>query len=179
MSTPNFANRNASKYFVLEIEDDFEYDMQKEDIQYYLSEHGYEEMDSRPHDDNRSYPSVIIAQKSVEKYFGDFSVEIIINVLIRSGYYAGVNLDWEIEIETPYDKYNDEIPEKDWIIDQFEDEGYSRGFGTIQSKNVLNFIDKTIIQLSEETEEHLGKLTETYVRTALFSNGEAIYEKVS
>lgn len=178
MSTPNFANNNASKYFVLEIEDDFEYDMQKECIQDYLSEHGYEQMDSRPHNENRSYPAVIIAQKSMEKSFGDYTIEVIISVLIRSGYYAGVNLDWEIEIATPYDNFHDEIPEKDWIIDEFENEEYSRGFGTIQSKNVLNFIDKAIIKLSEETEEHLGKLTETYVRTALFSNGEAMYQKV-
>ena len=176
MSTPNFMNVNASKYFVLEIEDDFEFDIQKECLQGYLSEHGYTEENGHPNNDNRSYPSVMVASKSIEKTIADNPIEVSINVVIRSGYYAHVNLDWEIQIETGTDNFCDEIPEEKWIAEEFEYD-FSVGFSKIQSKNVMNFIHKSIEELVEETENHLSKLTETYVRTALFSNGEAIYEK--
>lgn len=177
MGTPNFMNKNASKHFVLEFEDDIEFDIQKENFQDFLMENGFDVDDSTPQDDNRSYPSICIASKSIEKTIADNNIEVIIHVIIRSGYYAGVNLDWDIQIETDNSSFYNEDVTPDQVFDDFIDLQFSEGFAKIQSKNVVKWIYKTIPTLIEEVETIYENVSETYNRVAVFSNGEAIYEK--
>lgn len=178
MSTPNFSLKNASKYFVIEINDDFDYEIEKDNIQNYLSEHGYDIDEYTPKDDNRSYPSRVIASKTITKQYCNYPIDVEILIVVRAGYYAHMNLDYSIKINGFIDSFIDEIPLKEWLIDDFEYLGYSKGFSTIQAKNVMNFIENSIETLKKETEEHFSKLSDSYICTANFLNGEAIYEKV-
>ena len=177
MGTPNFMNKNASKHFVLEIEDDFEYDMQKECLQEILGEEGFNEENFTPQEDNRSYPSICIASKSIDRVIAGNDIRVTILAIVRSGYYAAINLDWDIQIETDCCSYYNENVEADQIEGDFCDLGYSEGFAKIQSKNVVNWIDKTIPTMIEELEAIYERVSEKYNCVAVFSNGEAIYEK--
>lgn len=178
MSTPNFSLKNTSKYFVIEINNDFDYEIEKENIQDYLSEHGYDIDEYTPKDDNRSYPSRVIASKTITKQYCNYPIDVEILIVVRAGYYAHMNLDYSIKINGFIDSFIDEIPLKEWLIEDFEYLDYSKGFSTIQAKNVLNFIEKSINILKKEAEFHFSKLSQPYKCIAVFSNGEALYEKV-
>lgn len=181
MGTRNFAIENASNYFVVEdFEEEIDFDMWKEDIQFYLNDHGYESEDFIPQNDNRNFPSRVIASKTISKKIAENPIEVTIYAIVRSGYYAGACLDWSYQIETSSDRYLDEFPHKDWIVGEYLDiYEFSKGFGIIQSKNVLNFIDKALEDFKKDIETHFKNLTTQYNCIGVASNGEAFYEKVS
>lgn len=196
MSTPNFANRNTSKVFaigltqfdeeeepiypdMLNIEGIYEdvnlamqskFNYNNEVDVYFLNE--YDKYS------NRSYPAHNICQVSAEKEFGDMWVGITFVVKAVSGYYEGACLDYDIVITTEYD--DAEIDYVDQLIeDMAEDSEMNAGLKTIQKKNILNWIENTIPKMTVSIEEVFKDVSEAVmIKTAQFSNGEAIYQKV-
>ena len=145
MSTPNYKNVNASKVFATELEDSTELDDLIKNIQNEIGE----AVDINDHD--RSYPGNIISEirKSVGKW------GIIFYIIIRSGYYSGVNLDWDCKVL-------DDIKDMDF---DFNDKDLPK---TVQNK---------IESLKVKAEKVFTKFTTPLIRVATFSNGEAVYRK--
>jgi hypothetical protein len=147
MSTPNFYNKNASRVFASECQEEFDYNDLLDNVR---SELKYFNKQERP-DNDRSYPGTIFAEYNIES--GKFMASI--NLIARSGYYSGVNLDWEVEIEN-----------------QKTGDSFEMGEDKI-SATLQNLIDRKIKQI-----EKVYKIyTTPLICLGVFSNGEAIYEK--
>lgn len=107
MGTSNFLNRNASSIFALEIEDNWDFEMQFDGIACTLADKlGYHSycLDKAPTEpnSNRNFHGKVIGEKSRRKYDRERGVELIVTIkaIIRGGYYSGANLDWRLETET-------------------------------------------------------------------------------
>lgn len=200
MATNNFHNENASKIFAClgtyetpvldndgnetdEMEfytpEQWEYDDFKENLCEDLkSTFGYDDPTTKDVSELRSFPSSVIADKSVTKDFGNGYVQIDIAAIIRGGYYDGCNLDWQVGINVCGNDYDDGYESLESIAEDFEyHTDMNEGMAKIQAKNVLNWIEKTKAELVEELEKVFTTYSEPLVKVAQFSNGEAVYEK--
>lgn len=180
MATSNFYNKNATKIFASEIEDDFDYECLVDNIITNLKE----KTDKNPnismlrhtgkfHDEAHVLGSIAISKNYNLPNYGEIEVNVNIDMLLRHGYYAGINLDWDYQFEIE----GDEVSEWEDIISTLE---YLCDKRLV---NKTNFIDawfsKTKDQLSTIVEDVYECYTDSYVVSARFSNGETWYEKVS
>lgn len=117
MSTPNFALKNASRYFVFgmpvyythedidergldqellgkydELGTEFSYDCDKDNVYYALKAKGWHDIDEC--DGDRSYPTHLFSEKTKTISFGNTSVDITIQAGCTAGYYEAANFDW-------------------------------------------------------------------------------------
>jgi len=147
MSTPNFYNKNASKIFASECKEEWDFDDLLENVRSELK--GARELDES--DGDRNYPATIFTEFDIRQ--GNWIATI--NLTARSGYYGGVNLDWEAEIEN-------------------EKEYGSYELGEIKIPASLQArIDSKVRQV-----EKVYKIyTTPLICRGVFSNGEAVYEK--
>lgn len=118
-----------------------------------------------------------------DSYFGFHGIEIMadLEVTLNHGYYEGHNLDWEIRFEGfRYSDYED----MDDFLEDFRDEYLSyvnlnEGMAEIQwpnfCKRFKSWIQKCIIECEKKCREMCD---EVYHCIGVFSNGEAIYERV-
>ena len=158
MSAPNFYKKNASNYFAFqdrEMEEGYEFLIN--DIRDALEELGYESIDEKS-DMSRNYSGMIIAQKVFSKNIWTISIDVI----IRNGYYTGTNLDYDVHlIKETTDYYN------------FEE-------GNWEEIHFPEYIKKILDREINKLEKKYAKLSDSVLeRTALFSNGEALYSEVS
>lgn len=122
MSTPNFYNKNASRVFASEPQEEFEYNDLLDNVIYELHLERISESDN-----DRNYPALRFAKIELES--GKW--QAIIYLISRDAYYSGMNLDWEIE-----------------IIDQ--DEGDSYEYKEIEIPHALqSLIDSNIIKIEK------------------------------
>lgn len=153
MSTPNFYNKNASKIFACEVSEDFDYDALIGNLQYDKRLGGNPTKNAWESDYDRSYPGRVVNQNV--KQIGNWLVSI--NTIVRSAYYSGVNIDWEYIVENERKNYfsNNEL---------FDD----------VPKGVRKYLDKEIKKMEKVFAEYSTPL----ICRAIFSNGEAIYERI-
>ena len=123
MATGNFYNKNASCIYAVETEDEFAYEdlvlnLQSEfsalhtdrKVAYYREEDDYEK------DGLRSYCGKIIGiVDGPTKYYKKVETEVFIRaeIIVRNGYYSGVNLDYNIKVYANCEVYNLEIYDLD------------------------------------------------------------------
>ena len=202
MSTPNFALKNASRYFVFgmpayytqedidengldqELLDKYDefgteanyYDV-KHNVAYELKAKGWQNIDEC--DGDRSYPTHLFAQK-VESFFcGDTPIDVIIKAGCTSGYYEAANFDWFVKVRIDYDdsaSYEPDELEPDDVISQ---NWYgNRGLSTIHAAHVIRKIEAIIDELKNEAELAFSKCCdeEMYCAYQCF-NGEAGYSR--
>lgn len=174
MATGNFHNVNASKVFACELESEFDY----EDLMLNLEEAlkamkcDYCFNGDDPHE-LRSFPSRVLTGMGFSKDYKEFSVDMEISIIIRSGYYSGCNLDWDI-------KYSIEGIESDEpvFIDLLESyvecsekmakykASLAEQWAVRESSNIISRIEAIFAEFSIPLQT-----------VGSFSNGETIYEK--
>jgi len=187
MGTSNFYNKNAKDiYAVLMNEyendehvypDEWECDDLIDNTTYELESKGYTKVGKW--DNDRNFSGLILAEKTIYKSFGDVEVGFTIKAFLRSGYYDGANLDWEL--------YNYEGYEDDYgsIVDDMQsymEESYdmNRGMVMIQTKHAENWIDTEIQKEINILENFYQEICQHKLGVAArFSNGETIYTKVN
>lgn len=202
MSTPNFALKNASRYFVFgmpvyytqedidengldqdllgqydELSTECHYDDDKQNVAYELKAKGWDDIDE--FDGDRSYPTHLFAQK-VESFFcGDTPIDIIIKAGCTSGYYEAANFDWFVKVRVDCDDsalYDiDELEAYDVIRDNWYG---NRGLSTIHAARIIRKIEAIIDELKNEAELAFSMYCdeEMYCAYRCF-NGEAGYSK--
>ena len=207
MSTPNFALKNASRYFVLgmpvyytqedidengldqELLDKYDefgteanyYDV-KHNVTYELKAKGWHDIDE--FDGDRSYPTHLFAQKKEWLQCGDTSIEIIIQAGCTSGYYEAANFDWFAKVRVHgvidgwYETFEYESDELD-ANDVIRDNWYdNKGLSKIHSTHVIRKIQAIIDELKNEAELAFSMYCDEEMGLAcMFSNGEAIYDR--
>ena len=192
MSTRNFYTCNANNVYSFgeDAEDSFDFDVclnAIKDIAIY--KYGFEETSGC--DDNRSYTGSYILEKWLgAKEFYNSGLDTNINVIIvaRDGYYAGANLDFELEIENEYDepKKLGDYRNVDDLIDDMADvfvddyyDLYNYGLRKCFKNRYKAFLEHNIYEAIDYANDILSKLCDgEYRLIGTFSNGEGIYEKV-
>lgn len=178
MGTNNFHNKNASKVFsIMDIEDWFEMDMIKEDFKHQLEHLGYDYLDDPNYDGLRSFPATTLGIKSDGKMYGDAEVFITIKSIMRSGYYQGVNLDWELEVNIVNYELDNNFEWNGYNVESLLQDFMNNGMAKIHAPYVELFIQNTIEDMVGELEKLYKEMTQPLNKVGQFSNGNAVYEK--
>jgi len=148
MSTSNFYNKNASKIFVVNINEDNESYI-LDDIKTNLQQIGNP---CSKYDNERSYPCHIVTEidGGIGKWVTTFSI------IIRNGYYNDANLDWSCNL---YDTSKDE--QRD-----------------ITDDDLPRYLLKYIKAQKNKIEKLFLKNSIPLIKIATLSNGEAIYKRL-
>ena len=207
MSTPNFALKNASRYFVFgmpvyytqedidaneldqdllgkynELGTEFSYDAAKDNVFYALKVKGWHDIDKS--DGDRSYPTQLFAQKAECFMCGNTPIDIIIQAGCTSGYYEAANFDWFVNIKT-YRKaeYYYETCNYDYddltADDVIRDDWYdNKGLSKIHAAHVIRKIQAIIDELKNEAELAFSMYCDVEMYCAYQCfNGEAGYSR--
>ena len=175
MSTSNFHNVNASAIFAVPLENDFDYEDLVDNLKSELKDNSdYVDYGKTDPNELRSFPSRTLG--SIRRYhqYKDFYVEVCVTPVIRSGYYDGVNLDWNVDYSINGDSYD---------IDELENGiGYNTALPISKIKAYSLLAEKKAEKLKNEIVEKVESIfsdySEKYGVTAVFSNGETIYHKL-
>lgn len=192
MATGNFHNVNANKIFAVSFQNDND-DIEDDDNAFYDAEMQYDDLmmnvtsslgarfkrfnkgSGTDNNELRSYPSRVIGTVSEYKQYKGFEVGIHLTAIIRSGYYDGVNLDWQLSYSI-----DDEDTDEPDFADKIE---YYKQTTANNAKRLSSFAERWAERMAEEMIDKLegiyGEYTDQYVITAQFSNGETMYSKVS
>ena len=202
MSTPNFALKNASRYFVFgmpvyytqedidecgldqdllgkydELSTEFSYDACKDNVACELKKKGWQ--DIKECDGDRSYPTHLFAQKAESFFCGDTPIDVIIKAGCTSSYYEAANFDWFIKVRIDCDNsalYEPDELEPDDVISQ---NWYgNKGLSKIHAAHVIRKIQSIIDELKNEAELAFSMYCdEEMICTWIASNGEAGYDR--
>ena len=175
MSTSNFHNVNASAIFAVPLENDFDYEDLVDNLKSELKDNSdYVDYGKTDPNELRSFPSRSLG--SIRKYhqYKDFYVEVCVTPVIRSGYYSGCNLDWNVAYSINGDTYD---------IDELENGiGYNTALPISKIKVYSSLAEKKAEKLKNDIVEKLEAIynnySDRYGVTAVFSNGETIYHKL-
>jgi hypothetical protein len=175
MATSNFHNVNASAIFAVQLKDEWAYDDLVENLKSQLNnDPNYVDYGKSDPNELRSFPSRSLG--SIRKYheYKDFYVEVCVTPVIRSGYYDGVNLDWNVDYSINGDSYD---------IDELENGiGYNTALPISKIKAYSLLAEKKAEKLKNEIVEKVESIfsdySDRYGVTAVFSNGETIYHKL-
>ena len=207
MSTPNFALKNASRYFVFgmpvyytqediddngldqdllgkydELGTELNYQADKENVAYELKANGWHDIDEL--DGDRSCPTSLFAEKTKTILFGSTSVDITMQAGCTSGYYEAANFDWfsSVKVCGLIEGWNEEF---DYEADELEeydvirDNWYdNKGLSKIHASHIIRKIQAIIDELKNEAELAFSMYCDEEMGLACqFSNGEAIYDR--
>jgi hypothetical protein len=177
MATSNFHNVNASAIFAVRLEDEWAYDDLVENLTSELNNDAdYVDYGKTDKHELRSFPSRTLG--SIRKYhqYKDFYVEVCVTPVIRSGYYEGVNLDWNVDYSINGDAQYDN---NDFYIEDIAWYGkLPKSTATKYAKLAEKKADKIKNEIVEKVESIFSDYSEKYGVTAVFSNGETIYHKL-
>jgi len=178
MATSNFHNVNASHIFACSLENEWDYEDLVDNLKSELSnDSDYVDYGKTDHNECRSFPSRTLG--SIRKYhqYKDFYVEVCVTPVIRSGYYEGVNLDWNVDYLINGDVSYDSL---DFYID---DIAYCGNLPKSKATTYAKLAEKKAEKLKNEIVEKLESIYSDYSIklgvTARFSNGETIYHKIA
>ena len=175
MATSNFHNVNASAIFAVPLEHEFDYEDLVCNLESELSNNpDYVDYGKTDKNELRSFPSRTLG--SIRRYhqYKDFYVEVCVTPVIRSGYYSGCNLDWNVAYSINGDTYD---------IDELENGiGYNTALPISKIKVYSSLAEKKAEKLKNDIVEKLEAIynnySDRYGVTAVFSNGETIYHKL-
>ena len=207
MSTPNFALKNDSRYFVFgmpqyytqedidvneldqdllgefdELGTEFNFEDAKDNVAYELKAKGWNGIEECDGDYN--YPTTLFSEKTVSIMCGDNPIDITIQVGCTSGYYEAANFDWFVNIKT-YRKaeYYYETCNYDYddltTDDVIRDDWYDNaGLSKIHAAHIIRKIQAIIDELKNEAELAFSMYCDEEIFCAYQCfNGEAGYSK--
>ncbi len=174
MSASNFHNINASKIYACDsmtIDDYVDLKTNLESEIDNLSK-GYD-VKRQCSDELRSYPAHVLGVITDDFEYGEVELEIV----LRSGYHEGVNIDFNILFEgNVYESIEDILSEYQETYEYNETE--EGGKCTKDMEEQLEKITKFFNEAVNTFEELAEKWSTPMREVATFSNGETIYEKI-
>lgn len=209
MSTPNFALKNASRFFVLglpvyytqedideceldqdllgkydELDTEANYVADKANVAGKLKAKGWHDIEE--YDGDRSYPTTLFSEKTKTICFGDTEVYVTMQAGCTSGYYEAANFDWSAKVEVSgmiegwHETFEYEHDELE-ADDVIRDNWYdNKGLSKIHAAHVIRKIEAIIDDLKNEAELAFSMYCdEEMYCTFLAFNGEAGYSKIS
>ena len=207
MSTPNFALKNASRYFVFgmpqyytqedidvneldqdllgefdELGTEFNFEDAKDNVTYELKAKGWNGIEEC--DGDCSYPTTLFSEKTVSIMCGDNPIDITIQAGFTSGYYEAANFDWFAtvkvynRVEYYYETCDYEYGDFD-ADDVIRDDWYNNaGLSKIHAAHIIRKIQAIIDELKNEAELAFSMYCDEEMYCAYQCfNGEAGYSK--
>ena len=207
MSTPNFALKNASRYFVVgmpqyytqedidvnELDQDllgefdeegteFNFEDAKDNVAYELKAKGWNGIEEC--DGDRSYPTTLFSEKTKTISLGSTSVDITVQAGCTSGYYEAANFDWFATVKVSgmiegwHETFEYEHDELE-ADDVIRDNWYdNKGLSKIHAEHIIRKIEAIIDELKNEAELAFSKCCDEEMFCAWQAfNGEAGYSK--
>lgn len=207
MSTPNFALKNASRFFVFgmpvyytqeeideygldqnllgqfdELDTEANYDADKANVAGELKAKGWHDIEDC--DGDSSYPTTFFSEKTKTICFGDTEVYVTMQAGYTSGYYEAANFDWFAKVEVSgmiegwHETFEYEHDELE-ADDVIRDNWYdNKGLSKIHAAHVIRKIEAIIDDLKNEAELAFSMYCdEEMYCTFLAFNGEAGYSK--
>ena len=207
MSTPNFALKNASRYFVFgmpvyytqedidengldqellgefdEVGTEFNFEAAKDNVAYELKAKGWHDIEEC--DGDRSYPTTLFSEKTASIMCGDNPIDITIQAGFTSGYYEAANFDWFAtvkvynRVEYYYETCDYEYGDFD-ADDVIRDDWYNNaGLSKIHAAHIISKIEAIIDELKNEAELAFSMYCDEERYCAYQCfNGEAGYSK--
>jgi hypothetical protein len=164
------------------LENEWDYEDLKDNVLSGLEEiEGYtSHTKSDPHE-LRSFPSQSIGAVSRVTAFPNFTLEVIVTAVARSGYYEGCNLDWHVSYEIDgYDceDYYEERVEYA-LQNSFNENEYTAADVKAYAMLAQNEAERLKNEIVVDVESVFLNYSDKYGVTAVFSNGETIYHKVA
>ncbi len=207
MSTPNFALKNASRYFVFgmpqyytqedidaneldqdllgeydEIGTELNYEADKDNVAYELKAKGWHDIEECDRD--RSYPTTLFSEKTKTISFGDTSVDVTVQAGCTSGYYEAAIFDWfaQVKVIGMIDGWHETF---EYEHDELEADDVIRdnwldnkGLSKIHAARIIRKIEAVIDELKNEAELAFSKCCDAEMYCAWQAfNGEAGYSK--
>ena len=182
MATSNFHNVNATHIFACSLENEWDYEDLKDNVLYGLKKiEGFNTYTKRDPHELRSFPSQSIGAVSRVTAFPNFTLEVIVTAVARSGYYEGCNLDWHVCYEIDGDDCDGDF---EYYIDRcfgryLNDDEYTQADVKAYAMLAENQAEKLKNEIVAEVESVFADYSDKYGVTAQFSNGETIYHKVA
>lgn len=205
MSTPNFALKNASRYFVFgmpvyytqedidengldqELLDEYDelstyihHDEDKKNVASDLETKGWHDIEEC--DGDRSYPTTLFSEKTVSIMCGGNTLDITIQAGCTSGYYEAANFDWFVNIKTcrKVDYYYEtcDYDYNDLTADDvIRDDWYdNKGLSKIHAAHIIRKIESIIDVLKNDAELAFSRYCDEEMFCAWQAfNGEAGY----
>ena len=194
MGTSNFAYKDT--LYAVEIEEDFERDFLRDELQELMStlekkatsKNKAIELDiyalDTPKSSNcyngfeRNFPSSIYGRAVAKSTFMGIDLRIDLDILVRSGYYEHVNIDydWELEAEGVTGLIDDGAHE---ILSFLDMEHFPEGLIEMNKKHLDKRLDD-MRAVVLEAYHHIGKSVATeYHQVARFSDGTKLHEKAT
>lgn len=124
------------------------------------------------HDENelRSFPSRVVGTINQQKEIGGLIVGVSLTCVIRSGYYEGANLDYNLYQEINGEDLVD-------ITDQYDFYSPFKGISKIHAEIADKWIETTQNKMIDLVENIYAEISDVKLRkVATFSNGETIFE---
>ncbi len=182
MATSNFHNVNATHIFACSLENEWDYEDLKDNVLYGLEKiEGYtSHTKSDPHE-LRSFPSQSIGAVSRVTAYPNFTLEVTVTAVTRSGYYEGCNLDWHARYEIDGYECDGEFEDKiEYALQNSLDEDeYTaadiKAYALLAEKEAERLKNEIV----KDVESVFADYSDKYGVTAQFSNGETIYHKVA
>ena len=207
MSTPNFALKNASRYFVFgtpqyytqedidaneldqdlldhfdEIGTEVNFEAGKENVACELKAKGWHDIEEC--DGDCGYPTTLFSEKTKTISFGNTSVDITVQAGCTSGYYEAANFDWFANIKTyrKVDYYYEtcNYDYNDLTADDVIDDNWldNNGLSKIHAARIIRKIEAIIEELKNEAELAFSMYCDEEMFCAWQAfNGEAGYSK--
>ena len=183
MATGNFYNKNAYNIYAIFQEDEFDdfiFDAVKDSVSNELGAYVKNSEAYLGYSNNYYEDATLFEVVSITDYIAGIPLSVDIELLMRSGYYEGANLDYEI-------RYYVDIIEFDDISEAWQayfdvaiwDFDMNKGLATIQAKNAVKRLENISVELVENVEKILkDNCTHVLQVSARFSNGETWYSEV-
>lgn len=187
MGTANFLNKHARFIYAREIDDEFEYEDLIEDLRQSFRTAGeypktkaiaeFEEVyDTWESENTRSYPGRIIAFVwSETNRYRDFEAFLSADIVVRSGYYSGVNLDHDIRLRINGEETGIDDDDIEATIAYLT--GLPRGRARRDARFVRKWVDRQYGSFADAIEAVFAAHSTPLTVRARFSNGETWYEE--
>lgn len=176
MATSNFHNVNASHIFACSLESEWDYEDLIGNVDAELGNvKGYSTYTKSDPHELRSYPSRSICSIERDFIYKDFSLNVIVTPVVRSGYYEGCNLDWHVWYGINGNECDLDYIERMLEFDTDLSPSQRKAYAMLAEKKAEKLLAEIVVDVEKVFEMYSDKLGVT----ARFSNGETIYHKVA
>jgi hypothetical protein len=182
MATSNFHNVNATHIFACSLENEWDYEDLKGNVYYDLKKiEGFNDRTKSDPHELRSFPSDSIGAVSRVTAFPNFTLEVIVTAVARSGYYDGCNLDWHVCYEIDGDDCDGDFEGyiEYALQNSLNEDEYTKADVMAYAMLAENNAERLKNEIVKEIEQVFKNYSDPLGVTAQFSNGETIYHKIS
>lgn len=181
MATGNFMNKNASRIFAVELNNEWDHKDETDYAKSRIKDNTPKEceyFEDSGWDGERNFGGHYLGYYTASRTYNCMEINITIKAIARSGYYSGMNYDYEIECEVGGKIYNC-VPGVCDITGDFTWNADNGGLAKVHARYASDWIDNMERKMTDAMEKAFSESSTPLIVAARFSNGEEWYEKAA